>query len=326
MKEIQFYILLLALFAVGCTNVSRQQASPKKFLRLDKSLATYSVSDNDSVISFEKAELHAVKKWFELQGVDTLSNEIINAYSASKAMTMFMPDVDAMFLCIDSLESVLAQVDENMSQSFSGYRPLLNVAVVSPYNQSIFISDTLMFVGLNHYLGENYKGYSYFEEYQRQVKTPQHLPYDVAEVLIRQQSPFNIVDNATVLNRMLYEGAVVYGIMQLVPQASLSEALGYTASQLEWVEENESHLWKAMIARELLYSSSQVDAARLFNPSPATTLLHQECPGRVARYIGYKILLSYIQSHSDVKLSWLLSPSFYAENRSLIDSKYKASE
>lgn len=77
-----------------------------------------------------------------------------------------------------------------------------------------------------------------------------------------------------------------------------------------------------MITRKLLYSTNRLDANRLVNPSPATSILHHESPGRLGRFIGYKIVKSYVETHPDINLKWLLSPDFYNSLQSLIDSCY----
>ena len=45
-------------------------------------------------------------------------------------------------------------------------------------------------------------------------------------------------------------------------------------------------------------------------------------PGRVGRFIGYRIVQAYLTRHPETKLNELLSPTFYTSSMTLPDSGY----
>lgn len=257
-----------------------------------------------------------------LQGDTAAPVAFLRALSQTPPVKIFTPDIRKRIPSLDSIESVLAREKQSMTRLFPEVKFPTMYAIVSSYNQSIFNVDSIMLVGLNHYLGSDYEGYGYFEPYQRSTKTMRHLPYDIAESILADNFPYRPGEGETVLNRMLYEGALLEAVMQLVPEASLSEALGYTPRQLQWAEANEKNAWEAIISRKILYSTDPLAIDRMVIPSPATTLLHPDSPGRMGRYIGYRIVQSYLSHTADSSLSHLLSPSFYNSSRSLINAKY----
>ncbi len=319
-------ILLLSVCLLTCCDDIRipKGISGKEIVRLDSVLSVCeeaSVSQCDSILGKYRNNIEA---WFGVMGIDSVDSGMLSRYASSRAMKVFVPDVMSRFASSDSISTILAMLDEVMSNEFAGRR-LHNINfVISQYTQSVFIVDSMMFVGVNHYLGEEYAGYGYFEPYQRKTKTPEHLPYDVVEAFLADAYPFEETAETTVLERMLYNGSILYVLMDIMPNADLSEALGYTVEQLNWIEENEKEAWRALVARNLLYSTSVIDADKLLKPSPATTILHPESPGRVGRYIGYKIVKSYVENNRDVDLKDLLSPSYYGSMQTLIDAKYIA--
>lgn len=101
--------------------------------------------------------------------------------------------------------------------------------------------------------------------------------------------------------------------------------MGYDDGQMKWVRDNEPQVWDAMITRALLYSVDPMDAERLVALSPSTSVVHPMSPGRLGRYIGYRIVDSYVEKHPGVSLEWLLSPEFYMSRSSLIDAGYTPS-
>lgn len=126
-----------------------------------------------------------------------------------------------------------------------------------------------MLVGLNHYLGEDYPAYAYFEPYQRVVKTERHLPYDITEAMIIGRYPYVENESSSLLNRMLYDGAITYILMTSLPGADLSEAMGYTTEQTEWMMKNEGNVWLAHNrAGVSLLHRREAWASRLCRPAP----------------------------------------------------------
>ncbi len=318
----KYILIILAMFLASCSYIDNYDATEIVFNRLDVALADYASMDDDDRENVIDSLGDVIDVWFGIQGVYDVNDSVLIEYSKSSAVVIFSSDIRTLLSgkC-DKFNSIL-KLQENMRNYLEINEFYDLCSVVSPYNQSIFIVDSIMFVGFNHYLGSDYVGYNYFEPYQRITKTPQHLVYDIAEATIVDKFPYKRKNDATVLNVLLYNGAIVYAIMQLVPNANLAEVLGYTKEQLDWAESNEKNAWNTLIARKLLYSTNSLDANRLVNPSPVTTILHQESPGRLGRFIGYKIVKSYVEKHPEINLKRLLSPDFYNSLQSLIDSDY----
>ena len=162
-------------------------------------------------------------------------------------------------------------------------------------------------------------------EYRRRTKMAGFIPADVVQAVVSVSYPYQPSDNERLLNRMLYDGAVLYAMHRLLPTLSLSELTGWTDDEVKWLDSNEKQLYGAMIERELLYSTSEDDMRRMLDPSPVTSILHSEAPGRAARYIGYRIAESYASRHDgDGVVSAMLSPAWYNGASTLAGSGYTA--
>ena len=73
---------------------------------------------------------------------------------------------------------------KNISQNLpNAVTPTHIYGYVTPYMQSIVLVDSVMFVGLNHYLGENYPGYEGFEHYKRKLKQPNRIAIDALSLI-----------------------------------------------------------------------------------------------------------------------------------------------
>lgn len=188
--------------------------------------------------------------------------------------------------------------------------------------QSIMFADSIMFIALNHYLGSDHPAYASLPSYRLIDKKQKALPYDVVEALLATRYPFEHSDSTAVINRLLYEGALIEAKMRLVKDATLAEALGYTKDQLAWLEENEGLIWRKMNAAKLLFNHSEDVANKIVSPAPFTSPISSETPGRAGRYMGYKIVKSYLDRHDDTELKYLFSPDFYGVMNPLLNTGY----
>ncbi len=312
--------LLAALALCSCS--PREQSAPVKIQRLDLAMADYASLQGVSRDSLLREMSPGIKALCFVMGIDAASDSSLKAYSASAPVRVFTPDVRSRVSSLDSLERVLGVLKLRLKEKAPEIPFGEIYSIVSPYNQSVYMVDSTMLVALNHYLGSDYPGYSRFEDYLRGTKSLRYLPYDLVEALLGAACPYVIQEDATVLSRLLYEGALIEAKMQLLPDASLADALGYDSQQLSWARENEGRIWNAIVSRRLLYSTGQMDAERLVAPAPSTSIIHPEAPGRIGRYIGYSIVQAYLRRNPGTKLESLLLPAFYDDPQSLIGSGY----
>ncbi len=254
-------------------------------------------------------------------GADSLSGNMLAALSESRPVQVFTPDVRQKYPALDSLELNLGYIlgqaaEENIIIPQRSY-----AAVVWGRPESMVFVNDVMLIALNHYLGPQYEGYTSLPEYRRQVKAPEYLPYDLAESLVATSYPFS--DNkSTILSHLLYQGALTYAKMRLVKDSKPDMALGYTPEQWQWLNENESRLWQQLVKDKYLYDTSELTTSKLFDPAPSTNILSANAPGRAGRFLGYKIILAYINKHPETTVTQLLSPEFYSNQNTLISSEY----
>lgn len=313
-------ILALGMAFAACSgggnSVSSQvDAPPVDVVRLEK--IVYERMPADSSVE------DALVALGRIMGFDTTSASL-EEYAASPAVQVFTPDVISAYPDLGGLASALGGIETGIKTVLPAISAHRYYTIVSPYSQSVYIyADSIVFIALNHYMGEDYEGYrGRFADYEKRLKTPSRIPLDVAQALIASAFPYEAPrDGATLASHMLYEGAVAL-VCAEVAGVSDAEILGYSPAQWRWLDENKSELWKALLGRNLLYSTSPADAARLISPAPSTSSLHPQAPGRAGRYLGLEIVRAYLASHPDTDLSRLLSLAFYADDRTVAESGF----
>ena len=282
--------------------------------------ATSTDAMSDSTLSCYNDALSVLGSIYKVSSADSA----MIVYAASPAQRVFSPDIMAHFPSLDQTESDIASMMSELSRALpTATLPSHFVSFATPYNQSIIVADTTLLIALNHYLGPDYEGYRSFESYQRAQKTPERIPADVAEAILASLHPYAPdAQSATTLSRMVYEGALVAGVRMALPDAEEAFVLGYSPEEYKWAVDNEARAWQTIVEGDLLFSSDPAIADRLLLPSPSTSLVNANAPGRLGRFIGYRIIKSYMENNTEDDLGHLLDPTFYNSPDVLKKARY----
>lgn len=309
--------IVLGAALSGCD--SRVVIEPQPVAPLYSYLAEYNMMPEWRRDSFKTADSVSLAAMFGFMGIERLSDSVLHAWSESHQVKVFTPAVDSVFKTLKPIEATLGRINAKAQSNGFVLPDRRFAAVVWGSQKSVVLTDSCVLIALNHYLGSEYAGYSGWPEYVRMQKTPEQLPYDIAEALIATQYPYSPGKENTVLSRIAYEGALVMTKVKLVPQGTLAGALGCSTDDLRWLEQNQDDIWNRLVAKELLYSSSLEVASRLVDPAPRTSVLGSDVPGRAGRFMGYCLVLQYLQSNPDTSLPSLMQPEFYTNPAVLIN-------
>lgn len=282
----------------------------------------YAVGDSATqarILATDTAELTAFLK--VVSDEDTPARRMAS-WAWSLAPMVFTPEVDSVFTGTDSLALALGNILARTRSAGLELPRRHYAAVVWGRPESVMFVDSVMLIAMNHYLGAESPAYDSFPLYLRLTKEPRLMPYDLAEALIATSYPYEDGDNATVLSRLLYEGALMQAKIAALPGGNLQDALGYRPEQYAFVRDEEAALWNTLVSRSLLYDTSARTAEKLVNPAPNVPELDVRTPGRTGRYIGARIVEAYMERHPDTTLPYLLSPDFYNSPETLRQAHY----
>lgn len=257
-----------------------------------------------------------------LYGVSSADSAMAQA-SESEAVNVFGPDIKKRITDLSAVEERLGQLKASLKEVLPTVEiPARISGIILPYRQSIVTADSLMLVSLNHYMGPDYEGYAIFDPYTRRQKNLDLLPYHVAEAIVTSAYPYQYSENATVLSRLLYEGAVIETLRRLFEDADVAVLMGYDSAQMQSLMQNESTLWQRVVDRGMLYDVDRMTAAKLIDPANATSIVSSDAPPRAGRFLGWKIVNSYTRSHPEVSVAELLLPDFYLSDSALKEANY----
>ncbi|WP_106144733.1 gliding motility lipoprotein GldB [Flagellimonas meridianipacifica] len=175
------------------------------------------------------------------------------------------------------------------------------------YEDRIILTDSLLLVGLDNYLGQEHRFYQSIPRYVAQGLNKEYLASDIASAFTKKVLKFP--RNRTFLSRMVHYGKELYLKDILLPENTDAQKINYTEEEIEWAQANEERIWRYFVERELLYSTESSLDRRFLDPAPFSKfqlVLDSESPGRLGRYMGWQIVRAYMEKNPKVQLVDLL--------------------
>ncbi|MGB5698523.1 gliding motility lipoprotein GldB [Muriicola sp.] len=164
------------------------------------------------------------------------------------------------------------------------------------YENRIILTDSLLLIGLDNYLGQDHRFYKGIDRYISKGLDKQYLESDIVSALSKKVISFP--RDRSFLAQMVYYGKELYLKDLLIPWQTDGQKIGYDTDQLSWAQANEEQIWRYFVERELLYSTDPKLGPRFLDPAPFSKFrleLDNESPGRLGRYIGWQIVRAFME-------------------------------
>lgn len=171
------------------------------------------------------------------------------------------------------------------------------VTVLTGLDNDLYISDSLIIVGLDYYLGKGARYRPNMYEYLLRQYVPQNIVPSVMLVIGMNTYNYTDLTNETVLADMVAYGKAFYFAKHMMPCTADSVFIWYTAEEMKGAKENQDLIWYRLIEDEVLYSTSHVLKQRFLGERPNTLEVGEKCPGRIGQWVGWEIVKSYQNAH-----------------------------
>lgn len=218
-------------------------------------------------------------------------------------------EVDKVFEEFDGVEAELEVLLKHIVYYFPDTQMPKVITLTSEVDHAnrVILADSLLLIALDNYLGMDHRFYRGIDRYMAQNLDKKYLVSDVASAFANKFVKYPAT--RSFLAKMIYHGKILYLKDIWMPLAPDEEKIHFTEDELAWANANEEQIWRYFIERELLFSTDQGLAPRFIDPAPFSKFrleLDSESPGRIGRYIGWKIVQAFM-SNNDISLQKLIS-------------------
>ncbi len=195
-------------------------------------------------------------------------------------------------------------------------------AHISGFNQSIVLDSNYISISLDKYLGSKSKYYQMLRtpNYKRVNMHPEKISSDVMFAWCESEFVYDDT-HENLITQMIYFGKIHIFLDAMLPNTADSLKWGFSSQQLDWCDKNERQMWVYLVENKLLFTSAFKELNKYINDGPFTSTFSQESPSRSGRWLGYKIIQSYLKHNPKITLPELMKNTNYQEI--LNQSKYK---
>lgn len=321
MKSVALLLSLLVLLTFNsCSSdpldvdISGIEVPAVKILRFDSALA---VADTTDVVGLRQRMRKNYGAFSDAFFQNAICYQAADSAMCDAELRRFLSDKDLRELrreCfsahanLDETEQELTQVFRYFRYHFPNRKLPENIyAITSGFSYNFTQTEGAYGIGLDFYLGTNSKWYDALQwpMFKRVRYNKAYIPSGFVRSWLLNEFQYS-PEKDDVLNRLMYEGKLLYVSRALLRNTPDSVLLGYSQQQLDWCEASEGSIWAAMIEKKLIYSEMQDDLNHMTEDAPFTAGFPRESPGGVGRWIGLRIVEAYMKRNPATTLEQLM--------------------
>jgi hypothetical protein len=240
--------------------------------------------------------------------------------SVYKALKYFVQDKD-MKEVFNETQKVFTDQEINKieSQLTDGFKhlkyhlpqttiPTQYVTFISGFNYNITTLDSTLGIGLDMYMGQQNKFYQMLQlpKYKTRCMNTDYVVSDaVRGWLIHSYDKSEQLNN--LLNHMIFYGKLYYAVDAALPDVEDSIKIQYSSAQMQYCKTFKKNMWAFFTEKNRLYNNDLKELAPFISDGPFTSEISKECPPRIAAYVGWQVVRSYMNKNPNVTVEQLMN-------------------
>lgn len=208
---------------------------------------------------------------------------------------------------LSDLKAQFVAAFTNLKYYYPDFVPPKIQTVISGLETDLLVSDSLIIVSLDFYLGRGAKYRPKMYDYLlRKYDSNDIVP--TAMLLYGISDRFNKTDlnDKTVLADMIAYGKSFYFAKHMLPCVADSVLISYTPEEIQGSRKNQDLIWARFVESQVIYSTSHVVKKDYLGERPVTIQVGEKCPGRIGQWVGWQIVKRYMKSHPETTLQQLM--------------------
>ncbi len=297
------FTMIVGLFLVSCGKDACRDSAPEitpvdiKLERLENEL--FESDSQEDVVTFINRHPSFSDLFLDLKDYPNssiLADKIFKLTQDPFIDTLYS-EAKAAYNDFDDIETTVGDAIGRMKTLFPEMPvPKVQTAVTGLY-RDLYISDTLVIVGLDFFIGENatYKPLD-IPEYILSKYNRENLPVTIIKFL--SGGYVSKGKKETLLSEMIDFGKTYYLLSRLMPCTPDSLIISYTPEEMKTIGKNQAIIWANFVENEVLYETSHITKRKFLGERPNVYEISRDCPGRIGAWVGWQIVESYMDNNS----------------------------
>lgn len=320
-------IRLLLVCLTICSFLSCDRASEKSqpatinFTNLSDEL--FNCKSEKEVVQFLKKYPFLTTDYFNSDpSNDSIIAEKLHNNIRSQDLSGFKENVDSLFFTnSNELKKELETAFGEVKSQFPDFKAPKVVTLVSGFlGKDLYVSDSLIIIGLDYFGGPKARYRPDVYDYQLRRYNKESIVPSILFILSDKYNRLNSSDR-TLLGEMIGYGKAFEFVKRIVPTTPDSLIIGYSQENLEKTYASQTEVWAFILTNKLLYETNEIKKQKYIGERPFTNEMGAEVPGAIGRWVGWRIIGSYMARHPEITLPELMKEDNAA--KILQESGYK---
>lgn len=226
--------------------------------------------------------------------IDELYTRLNNPY-----LDTLSGEVKSVFTDLAGLTAEFQDAFTNLKFYYPDFKPPAIKTVISGFDSDLFVSDSLIVISLDFYLGRGAKYRPKIYEYLLRKYDPNDIvPSCLLIYGISDRFNKSDVSDHTVLADMVAYGKSFYFAKHMLPCVPDSVFIWYTPGEIKGSRKNEDLIWARFVESQILFSTNHKIKQDYLSERPITIQVGEKCPGRIGQWVGWQIVNKYADAHS----------------------------
>ncbi len=235
----------------------------------------------------------------------------INKMNDKEELELFA-ETEKLYQDFKGQEEEISYLFKHIKYYYPGFKAPKVITVLTNVDQDnkVILADSLLFISLDLYLGEDHPFYADFPNYIKRKNTKDHMIVDVADAFALKLVPPSA--DRSFAARMIQAGKRLFLLERFLEGKPETEILGYEKEQILWAEENEAEIWKFFIENDLLFSNDQALSERFIDEAPFSKFYlanDQDSPGGIGGWVGLQMVKNFMELENVGLLEMLQTPN-----------------
>ena len=233
---------------------------------------------------------------------------------------------DTTILVYDNVDDINEKLKDGFKH-YLFYFPQATIPAIVYYlngPRAFTYGDSLLAIGLDNFMGEQFWFYHAVQppipQFLIRRLRKEYIVPNAMEVMGTNMFPY-IEDGKKLIDEMIYKGKISYLLQHVLPKTSDSLITGFSQKDLEWLDENESEVWKFYLKNNLLYETDPMVYKKYISDAPNTSGMPPESPGNTGSWVGWRIIQKFMKENPNYTLQGLMHED--DAQKILTLSKYK---
>lgn len=310
----KYLYLLLSVLMTSCTGLFHRwdEASQKevKIIRYDEVVDDFVSLNSYSALQRLNSE-YSLQTSMLIENVLAIGNvqdkgidRKLRAFYQDSLQQRLYSEVRRQYESLEEEEKQLTKVFSALKDADSSFVIPAVYAQVCALHESILISDSVIGVGLDKYLGTDYPLYKdYYYDYQRRSMNRSRMVPDI--LLYYLIDYYGDQDNTDLLHRMILLGKIHWVIAHLLDKP-LSDQINFYGNRRLWCVQHEHGVWQWMKQGNLLHTFELVRIMDLLMPRDHTPYFGPQSSDQLGLWVGAQIVDSYMKHNKGASWKMLL--------------------